>query len=256
MTLLAPSAINPDFSRSNKATSCEDVTHISDNNLRHELAAIGKQESKLAARKAKILAELARRHTTAGAKRVARDVLRTSNSAAHHQVKSAERLEDLAATSEALSSGIIPTGHARLIARASSEGPIKETELVEAAKTQTYDELVQTVKKQQHELSDDDGQTIHDQRRKKRSARLFQNPDTGMYVLNAEFDPTTGSHIAGALANKEREFWHQEDPKAPRTHVQRAADALAELILHPEKGKTNGIALVIRDQHKPWLMIG
>ncbi|MCY3967648.1 MAG: DUF222 domain-containing protein [bacterium] len=248
--------MNPDFSRSNKATSCEDVTRISDNNLRHELEAIGKQESKLAARKAKILAELARRHTTAGAKRVARDVLRTSNSAAHHQVKSAERLEDLAATSEALSSGIIPTGHARLIARASSEGPIKETELVEAAKTQTYDELVQTVKKQQHELSDDDGQTIHDQRRKKRSARLFQNPDTGMYVLNAEFDPTTGSHIAGALANKEREFWHQEDPKAPRTHVPRAADALAELILHPEKGKANGIALVIRDQHKPWLMIG
>ncbi len=223
----------------------EDVANISDGELRNELAAIGKAESKLSARKAKVLAELARRHTTAGAKRVARDVLRTSNRAAHHHVKSAEHLEALAVTSDALSSGTIPTDHALLIARASSEGPIAEAELVQAAKTQTYDELVKTVKKQQHELSNDDGQAIYDKKRKRRLARLFQNPDTGMYVLNAEFDPITGSHIAGTLASKEREFWKQENTTTSRTHVQRACDALAELILHPEKGKASGIALVL-----------
>ena len=148
-------------------------------------------------------------------------------------------------TSEALASGEVPADHARLIAWASSEGPIDERELVEAAKTQTYDELAKTVKRQQHELSGDDGQSIHDRRKQKRSARLFQNGDTGMYVLNAEFDPVTGNHIAGVLADKERELWRAEDPKRRRTHQQRAADALAELILHPEKGRAAGIALVL-----------
>ncbi|WP_420619655.1 DUF222 domain-containing protein [Candidatus Poriferisocius sp.] len=222
-----------------------DVAGLSDVGLRKRLGLLGEAESQLEALKAQTVAEMARRHDTAGAKKMAREVLRSSPSKAHHDVKAAERLAGLAATCEALASGEVPADHARLIARASSEGPIDERELVEAAKTQTYDELAKTVKRQQHELSGDDGQSIHDRRKQKRSARLFQNGDSGMYVLNAELDPVTGSHIAGALADKERELWRAEDPKARRTHTQRAADALAELILHPEKGRAAGIALVL-----------
>jgi len=222
-----------------------DVSALSEDGLRRELGAVGRAESGLAAYKAEVLGELARRCDAAGAKRAAREVLRSSPSQAHHDVKAAERLAGLAATSGALASGEIPAGHARLIARASSEGPIDEAGLVEAARTQTYDELARTVKRRQHELSDDDGQSIHDRRRQRRSARLFQDGDTGMYVLNAELDPVTGSHIAGALAAKERELWRQEDPKQRRSHAQRCADALAELILHPEKGKASGVALVL-----------
>lgn len=221
------------------------VAGLSDVKLRRRLGMLGEAESQVEALKAQTMAEMARRHDTAGAKKMAREVLRSSPSKAHHDVKAAERLAGLAATSEALASGEVPAGHARLIARASSEGPIDERELVEAAKTQTYDELARTVKRQQHELSGDDGQSIHDRQKQKRSARLFQNGDTGMYVLNAEFDPITGNRIAGALADKERELWRAEDPKARRTHTQRASDALAELILHPEKGKAAGIALVL-----------
>jgi len=51
-------------------------------------------------------------------------------------VRSAERLAGLAATCGALAAGEVPADHARLIARASSEGPIDEAELVEAARTQ------------------------------------------------------------------------------------------------------------------------
>jgi len=222
-----------------------DVAALSEDELRRELGAVSRAESKLAGYKARILAEVARRHDTAGAKKVAREVLRSSPSSAHHDVKAAERLAGLGETSGALAAGEIPADHARLIARASSEGPIDEAELVEAAKTQTYDELARTVKRQQHELSGDDGQAIHDRRKKNRTGRCFQNRDTGMYVINAEFDPVTGAHIAGALADKERELWRVEDPKARPTHVQRCADALAELILHPEKGKAAGIALVL-----------
>ena len=222
-----------------------DVAGLCDAGLRRRLGLLGGAESRLEALKAQTVAEIARRHDTAGAKKMAREVLRSSPSKAHHDVRAAERLAGLAATCEALASGEVPADHARLIARASSEGPIDERELVEAAKTQTYEELAKTVKRQQHELSGDDGQSIHDRRKQKRSARLFQNGDTGMYVLNAELDPITGNHIAGALADKERELWRSEDPKARRTHAQRAADALAELILHPEKGRAAGVALVL-----------
>ncbi len=222
-----------------------DVAGLSDAGLRRRLGVLGEAESRLEGLKAQTMAEVARRHDTAGAKKMAREVLRSSPAKAHHDVKAAERLAGLAATSEALASGEVPADHARLIARASSEGPIDEAELVEAAKTQTYDELARTVKRQQHELSGDDGQSIHDRRRQRRCARLFQSGDTGMYVLNAELDPVTGSHIAGALAAKERELWRAEDPKQRRTHAQRCADALAELVLHPEKGKAAGIALVL-----------
>ena len=206
---------------------------------------IGRAESTLSAFKAEALAELARRDGSGAAKRAVREVLRSSPSAAHRDVKAAERLAGLAATSEALALGQVPTDHARLIARASSEGPIDERELVEAAKTQTYDELARTVKRQQHELSGDDGQAICDRQKQKRSARMFQNAETGMFVLNAEFDPVTGAHVAGALAAKERELWRAEDPKARRGPQQRSADALEELILHPEKGKASGVALVL-----------
>ena len=66
-----------------------------------------------------------------------------------------------------------------------------------------------------------------------------------MFVLSADLDPVTGEHIAAVMADKERDLWNQEDPKARRTPQQRAADALAELILEPEKGKAKGIALVL-----------
>ncbi|MCY4037054.1 MAG: DUF222 domain-containing protein [bacterium] len=222
-----------------------DIASASNSELRERVGLIGRAESTLAAFKAEALAELARRDGLGAAKRIARDVLRSSPSRAHRDVKAAERLAELAATSEALASGQVPADHARLIARASSEGPIDEAELVEAAKTQTYDELAKTVKRQQHELSGDDGQAIFDRQKQKRTARMFQNAETGMYVLNAELDPVTGAHLAGALAHKERELWRAEDPKARRTHLQRSADALEELILHPEKGKASGVALVL-----------
>jgi len=209
------------------------------------LKVLGEAGSKLEALRCEVLAELSRRCDTAGAKRAAREVLRSSPSAAHRDVKAAERMAELDETSGALASGEIPAGHARLIARASAEGPIAENELVEAARTQTFDEFSKTVKRQQHDLSGDDGQSLLHRQRRRRSARLFKDGDTAMFVLNAEFDPVTGAHVAGALAAKERELWRQEDPKRRRTPAQRSADALAELILHPEKGKAAGVALVL-----------
>lgn len=221
------------------------VAGQSEERLRARINLIGRAESKLAAMKSQAVAEMARQHNAVAAERIVREELQSSKRAARHDVKAAERLAALEATSEALAAGDIPQDHARLIARASSDGPIDELALVDAAKEQNYDEFEKTLRRQQQDLSGDDGQSILDRQKQKRTARIFSSRDTGMLILSGEFDPVTGEHIAAVVAAKERDLWNQEDPKARRTPQQRAADALAELILEPEKGKAKGIALVL-----------
>ena len=121
--------------------SVVDVGSLGDEGLSLRLREIGRAESRLAALKAHVLAEVGRRHSNAVAQRVARDELRSSKSEAKRDVESAVQLAQLPATSEALESGEIPQGHARLIARASSESSIDEALLVEAANEQPLDEF-------------------------------------------------------------------------------------------------------------------
>ena len=222
-----------------------DVEGLRDEGLSLRLSEIGRAESRLAAMKAQVLAEVGRRHSNAVAQRLARDELRSSKREAKRDVESAVQLAQLPATSEALESGEIPQGHARLIARASGESDIDEALLVKAANEQPFEEFVQTVRRHQQDCSDDDGQTILDRQRKRRSARIFESPETGMFVLSGQFDQITGTRIATALTAKERELWHREDPNARRTPQQRMADALAELVCEPGDGKTQGTNLLV-----------
>jgi len=78
-----------------------DVAGVSSGELRKRVGLIGRAESTLSAFKAEALAELARRDGSGAAKRAVREVLRSSPSRAHHDVKAAERLAGLSATSEA-----------------------------------------------------------------------------------------------------------------------------------------------------------
>lgn len=219
---------------------------MSDEGLSSRLGAIGRAESRLAAMKAQVLAEIGRRHDSKVAQRLVRDELRASSREAKRDVESAARLAELPATTEALESGEIPAGHARLIARASVESNIDERLLVDAANDQQFDEFARTVKRHQQDVADDDGQSLLDRQRKNRKARIFESPDSGMFVLSGEFDQITGARIATALTAKERQIWHNEDPKARPTPAQRMADALAELILEPSAGgKSAGTDLLV-----------
>ena len=225
--------------------SAVDVARLSGKGLRDRLKEIGRAESKLGAMKSQVLAELSRRHNAVAAERMAREELQTSRRDAQREVETADRLTKLTETSQALGDGEIPVGHARLIARAASEGPIDQSYLVEAARHQGYDQFAKTMRRHQQEMSDDDGQSIHDRQHNNRRARAFASRETGMFVLAGEFDPTTGARIDTVLAAKERELWNAEDSNSRRTPQQRMADALAELILEPEKGKAKGTALMV-----------
>ena len=223
-----------------------DVAGLCDEGLSLRLKVLGRAESQLVAMKAQVLAEVSRRHSASEAQRVVRDELQASKREAKRDVESAARLAKLPATSEALASGEIPPGHARLIARASGESDVDEALLVKAANTEPFDEFARTVKRHQQDLADDDGQALLDRQRKNRKARIFESPDSGMFVLSGEFDQITGARIATALTAKERKLWHREDPKARRTPQQRMADALAELICEPAgDGKSAGTDLLV-----------
>ena len=222
-----------------------DVVGLGDEGLSSRLGVIGRAESRLAAMKSQVLAEVERRHDTTAAQRVARHELQSSKREAKRDVESAVRLSELSATSQALESGEIPQGHARLIARASGEGDIDETVLLQAAGEQDFDAFVKTVRRHQQDQSKDDGQTILDRQRKNRNARIFESAESGMFVLSGEFDQITGARIATALTAKERQLWHSEDPKKRRKPAQRMADALAELICEPTSGGSQGTDLLV-----------
>ncbi len=207
-----------------------DVAGLSEQGLRARLQLVGRGESRLAAMKSQILGELGRRTSAVDAQLIASDELLSSKREAKRDVETATRLQQLPDTANALADGEIPAGHARLIARASAEGPVDETVLVEAARTENFDRFAKTVKRHQQDQSGDDGQALLERQRQRRSARIFESPETGMFVLSAQFDRITGTRIATALTAKERELWHREDPNQRCTPQQRMADALAELI--------------------------
>ncbi|MCY3849421.1 MAG: DUF222 domain-containing protein [Acidimicrobiaceae bacterium] len=207
-----------------------EVAGLSEEGLRSRLGLIGRGESRLAAMKSQVLAELGRRMNKAEAQRIASDELQSSGREAKRDVEAAVQLEQLPDTSGALASGEIPQGHARLIARAAGEGPVDEGVLVTAARDENFDQFAKTVKRHQQDRSADGGQTLLDRQRRRRTARIFESPESGMFMLTAQFDQITGARIATALTAKERELWHKEDAKQRRTPQQRMADAVAELI--------------------------
>lgn len=223
-----------------------DEATLSDEGLRSHLKVLSRAESALAAMKSRALAEFGRRFSTGDAQRLARDELQLSGREAKRDVETASRLSKLPATSEALASGEIPVGHARLIARASGESAVDETTLVEAANNEPFDEFARTVRRHQQDCSDDGGLSMLERQRKNRKARLFESSESGMFVLTAEFDQITGARIATALTAKERQLWYSEDASARRSPRQRMADALAELVLQPAAdGKGQGTDLLV-----------
>lgn len=222
-----------------------DPAEMSGAERRAALVSVGRAEACLAGWKTRLVNAERDQHGVEAIERVLREELQSSRREATRDVKSSAQLAALPVTSAGLEAGEIPAGHARLIARAASEGPIDESVLAEAAQRENYDKFAKTLRHHQKEMSDDDGQSIFDRQRENRTGRAFVSRETGMFVLSGEFDPTTGARIDTVLATKERELWNAEDPKSRRTPQQRMADALAELILEPGKGKAKGTALMV-----------
>ena len=233
------------FGTGGVCVAAADEAGLSDEGLRGRLGVIGRVECALVAMKAAVLGEIARREDAGCAERAVRDVLGASCRDARRDVELGVQLRDLDVVRQTLSQGEMPVAHARLIARAAAEGPIDERVLVDAARLQSYERFARTVRRHQLDLSADDGKSLLDHQRDKRSGRMFTSPDNGMVVLSAEFDPIAGAQLASVISAKERELWRDEDPAARRTPQQRIADAIAELILQPDGKRSSGTSLLI-----------
>lgn len=222
-----------------------DVSGLCDAGLRSRLGEIGRAESRLAAMKADVLGELARRRGNANAEHTAKETLSVSGRAARSDVKDAVALGDLDETREALVDGRVPAGHAQLIARAANDAPIDEAFLAERAQREGHDEFRRTVARHIAEMSRDDGASLLERQRQQRSARVFTSRDNGMVVINGQFDPVTGARLASVIAATERQLYHHEDPKSRPTPAQRTADAIAKLICEPDTARPAGTSLMV-----------
>ncbi|WP_420627030.1 HNH endonuclease [Candidatus Poriferisodalis sp.] len=222
-----------------------EVSGLCDAGLRARLRELGRADSALAAMKAAALGEIARRRGASAAEHAAKDTLLISGRAARGDVKAAVALSELDMTREGLADGSVPVGHARLIARAATEGPIDEGFLAERAQREGYDEFRRTVARHQADQSSDDGASLLEQQHQARSGRVFTSRDNGMVVLNAQFDSVTGARLATVIAAMERHLYHHEDPTARPSHPQRTADAIAKLILEPDAQRPAGTSLLV-----------
>ncbi len=186
-----------------------DVSGLSLLGLRERLELIKVSEAQLAAMKTSTLVEYKSRVGEGSARRMVTEALQASRQQARREVETASQFAEVPETLNALSAGEIPSAHATKIAKAASQGPVDETVLVEAARTQDYGAFTKTVRDHQHEQSGDDGQSNFDRQRAQRSLGFFVSPDDGMFILNGRFDPVAGSIIETALADETRRLRNQ-----------------------------------------------
>ena len=190
-------------------------------------------ENQAAGIRSEALAELRGREGTELTETVLREDGLRSRRRARSEVETAVELSGLPETSDGLRKGEISYENARIIAKAFQRGEIDETELGDAARTQSPDKFAGTVRKHEQQRSEDDGMARLEFQRSRRFAKIKTDVDDGMTVLYGRFDPITGSRIETVLSRKMDELWRQEDPRNRATPGQRMADALEILLTRP-----------------------
>ena len=207
-----------------------DVARLSLLELRERLGLIKSCEARLAAMKAAALAEYASRSNEGLARRVVLEELQASKQQARREVETASQLSQVPETLDALGAGEIPEAHAKKIAKAASQGPVDETVLVEAARSEDFGTFSKTLRDHQHERSGDDGKSLMGKQRERRSISFFKSPDDGMFILNGRFDPVAGNRIEAALADEVRRQRNDSKAGDQTGFDQRMADALENLV--------------------------
>ena len=224
-----------------------DVAALSLFELRERLGLIKKSEARLAAMKTATLAAYASRGGEGSARRVALEELQASKQQARREVETASQFSQVPETLDALGAGDIPADHAKQIAKAASQGPVDESVLVEAARSQDFGTFSRTLRDHQHEQSPDDGKSLMANQRKRRDLSFFKSPEDGMFILNGRFDPVAGNRIEAALADEVRRSRNdQSDSDDQISFGQRMADALENLVCaDTEDRKPHGTTLIL-----------
>ncbi len=152
---------------------------------------------------------------------------------ARRQAKTANALNALPPTLDAVKQGWISIDHAQTMAESHQRAPLtteQEVALITAAITEDLDEFKRTVASSEDQRRADDGLTRHERQRERRSGKVFDGDDE-MVVLHAELDRIAGERVKTALNDlSDRMFRDDAKTGSDRTHQQRNADALVALI--------------------------
>ena len=213
------------------------VRHASEDELEARIRSATKVESQARSVRVEAAAELRRRRGRARTERAVREHSGQSTRGSRAEVETAEKLRDLPGVRKAFGNGEITFGHAKIIADTAERANINEGKLVDLAKEQPVDVFARTARRHEQEQSGDDGASRLEQQRQARKAGIRVDVSDGMTVLWARFDPITGQRIRNILSSETNKMWREEDPKQRLTPQQRMADALADLLCSPGKGR-------------------
>ena len=206
-------------------------------------------EAKVASLKCDLAAQVTRTSGEAATRDALRDQLGMTNHQAKHLTRVADTLREMPNTRAKLQAGEITLENATALTAAAGEVGAAQVDqnrgLLEDAAQTNPDHFRKQAKQWANARSADRGEKLLERQRRMRHVKLFTEPGTGMGILHAELDPIRFGQIRQALdlhAEKLRRADSGGDihPDDIRTHMQRRADALVELLtgrhattLHP-----------------------
>jgi hypothetical protein len=162
---------------------------------------------------------------------------RMSSKAASTAARTANSLEALPQTAEALEQGRITVEHAAAVAAAAEKvsPELADAELVESAASAPADVFAKRSREWAGRNRVDDGSEEHDRQRRNRQSKHWVS-DEGMWMFLLEFDAVTGAAVKSRHDARCDALWRADggrdgSPDDQRTPTQRSADAFAELLL-------------------------
>ena len=139
---------------------------------------------------------------------------------ARRQAKTANALNALPTTLDAVKQGWISIDHAQTLGESHQRAPLsteQELALITAAITEDLDEFKRTVASSEDRRRADDGLTRHERQRERRSGKVFDGDDE-MVVLHAEFDRIAGERVKTALNDLSDRMFQRRRQDRKRPH--------------------------------------
>lgn len=170
--------------------------------------------------------------------------MQTSMKQAVESVQTAARLESLPATRAALVDGRLSDAQVVAVAAAAGEVPAAEADLLRVAKRESVRGLrLECARVVSAGPGDADR---YERIRRTRSVRHWIEPD-GAFQLQARLTPDVGARIVAAIREEQAKIFDREQRAGRREpRVAYAADALAQLVLNREDGRTKGAGATMR----------
>jgi len=211
---------------------------------------LGRARSQIEGLLAEALAERARQSTPRAAASVLRERVLEAAGKASGDVKLAVSLaEKFPATLEALASGEINAGQARVIERVAGKPDYRSEEAILACTKEAPADLLSRYALRREPVEERD-YSKYQQQRQDRRASITQEPD-GSWKLFAHLDCMAGRRVSMVFAKMAEAFRREEKPDSKITYLQRNADALVQLITRDGPQRAAPASLLIISEYDP-----